>query len=316
VSQPFPDFRELELGILQLDFGALLNSTFRLGSNFRSVNFIVDNSPLRAVLPEDSVFFSIKDILLNREYEFFPQFELTRPRQIVVDAGAHAGLYTLIASLWAKKVFALEPDSNIFQMLNSNIARNSLTNVIPKKSALWIEDGQIRFYRRGNSQLGTVMRCKNSQPILVNAVSLKHLLDETLEDLGGRAIDLLKLDIEGAEFDVIPSADRETLERVSRIVAEIHTVHGKTRVLTNKLKQCGFSYVVVKRPFRKAGDKQFRILADYKLKLLLRAVNMVMGISNYSDWSSLLLFASREGGDFPDSRLSSLKGKIVETSIE
>jgi len=299
-----------------VDFGALLNSALRLGSASRGVNFKVDNRALQALLPEDSVFFSMKDILFNREYEFFPHFELNRPRQIVVDAGAHAGLYTLIASLWAREVFSLEPDNSIFEMLSANVARNRLTNAIVMKSALWIEDGPVEFYRRGNSQLGTVMRCKNSQPILVDAVSLEGLLQRTFEDLGGRDIDLLKLDIEGAEFNVIPSSHPETLGNISRIVAEVHTVHGKLRVLTDKLKQCGFSYVVVRRPFRKTGDGQFHILADYWIKFLMRTVNLAMDISNYSDWSSLLLFASKERDDFPVSKLASLKGRIIDASIE
>jgi len=48
----------------------------------------------------------------------------------------------------------------------------------------------------------------------------------------------------------------------------------------------------------------------------MRTVNLAMDISNYSDWSSLLLFASKEGDDFPVSKLASLKGRIIDASIE
>jgi len=115
-----------------LDLGTLLNSALKLGGAPRNVTFSVDHSRLNALVPADSVFFSVKDILFNREYEFFPQFELSRPRDIIVDAGAHAGLYTLIASLHAKEVVALEPDHDIFQMLSTNVANNNLKNVVLK----------------------------------------------------------------------------------------------------------------------------------------------------------------------------------------
>ncbi len=267
------------------------------------------------MVPGDSVFFSIKDIIFNREYEFFPQFELTRPRQIVVDVGANAGLYTMIASLWATKVLALEPDDIIFQTLSENVGSNRLTNVTILESALWIRDGPVSFYRRGNSQLGSVRTRRNSEPILVKANSMRHILNIAIEGDQSRKVDLLKLDIEGTEFDVISSSDRETLQRITRMVVEVHTEHGRIETLTSKLKQCGFSYVIVKRPFRKPSDDEIEVLGDYKLKLLMETVNLAMGISNYSDWSSLLLFASKERDDFPNSHLSSLKHKVVEASL-
>ncbi len=281
----------------------------------RSINFRIDNRQFEAVVPGDSVFFSIKDILFNREYELFPQFELmTRPRQVVIDAGAHAGLYTIIASIRAKKVVALEPDEDVFQTLSANIERNRLSNVSLLKSALWKENSLVKFYRRGNSQLGSMRTRKNIEPVMVEAVSLEQLLVKTLRGQGGR-VDLLKLDIEGTEFELISGSDGETLERISRIVAEIHTEHGDIRLLTNKLKERGFSYVLAKRPIRKPGYTPVHIVADYKIKLLMRSVNLIIDLSRYSDWSSLLLFASKDPGDFQNLEINSLRGRIMETSL-
>ena len=297
-----------------MDLGTLLNSALKLGGAPRNVTFSVDHSRLNALVPADSVFFSVKDILFNREYEFFPQFELSRPRDIIVDAGAHAGLYTLIASLHAKEVVALEPDHDIFQMLSTNVANNNLKNVVLKRSALWSENAPIRFYRRGNSQLGSIRTRKNTEPVLVDAISLDRLLDRTVGGQG-RRIDLLKLDIEGTEFDVIPTSDDETLWRISRIVAEIHTEHGNIQDLTSKLRKTGFNYVIVRRPFRKPINREIRILADYKVKLMMRTVNLIIDLTDYSDWSSLIMFASRDSEDFQNSSLAALKSRIVETSL-
>ncbi len=249
-----------------MDLGTLMNSTLKLGSESRTVNFRVDDRPFHALVPSDSIFFGIKDILFNREYELFPAFELTRPRQVVVDAGANAGLYTIIASIWAKQVIAI------------------------------------------------IRTRKNVEPITVDTVSLEELLDEGTQTQG-RQIDLLKLDIEGSEFDVIQFSDKKSLGRVQRIVAEIHTEHGDISALTHTLTRSGFNYVITKRPLKKIGDRRIQILADYKIKLLMKAVDLTMNLSRYSDWSSLLLFASRERADFSASELDWLKSSVKETSL-
>jgi FkbM family methyltransferase len=286
----------------------------RLSSASRSVNFRIDGRLLHALVPADSVFFGIKDILFNREYELFSAFELTRPRQVVVDAGANAGLYTIIASISAKQVIALEPDSQVFKTLSDNISSNRLTNVVLKQSALSSKKGSAGFYRRGNTQLGSIRTRKNIEPILVDAISLEELLDETTH-AQGRQIDLLKLDIEGSEFDVIQDSDEKWLDRIQKIVAEIHTEHGDVSALTRKLTECGFKYVITKRPLKRRGDGKIRILADYRIKLVMKTVDLIMSLSRYSDWSSLLLFASKERADFPASELASLKSSVKEASL-
>jgi FkbM family methyltransferase len=302
------------VGDMALDLGTLVNSTLKLGSESRTINFRIDGESLHALVPSDSMFFGIKDILFNREYELFRAFELTRPRHVVVDAGANAGLYTIIAAISAKQVIAIEPDSQIFKTLSHNVSSNHLTNVVLKQSALSTTKGSVGFYRRGNTQLGSIRTRKNVEPILVDTITLEQLPDEGPQ-APGRRIDLLKLDIEGSEFDIIQFSDEKSLGRVQRIVAEIHTEHGDISALTSKLTRSGFKYVITKRPLKKIGDGRIRILGDYKVKLLMKAVDMTMSLSRYSDWSSLLLFASRERADFSTSELDSLKRSLKETSL-
>jgi len=306
--------RDQTVGGVALDLGNLVNSTLKLGSESRTVNFRIDGTSLHALVPSDSMFFGIKDILFNREYELFRAFELTRPRQVVIDAGANAGLYTIIASIGAEQVIAIEPDSQVFKTLSYNVSSNRLTNVVLKQSALSTTKGSVGFYKRGNTQLGSIRTRKNVGPILVDTISLEELPDEGTE-AQGRQIDLLKLDIEGSEFELIQFSDEKSLRRVQRIVAEIHTEHGDISALTSKLTRSGFNYVITKRPLKKIGRRRIRILADYKMKLLMKAVDMTMSISRYSDWSSLLLFASRERADFPASELDSLKSSLKEASL-
>jgi len=299
-----------------LDFGALLDALFGLGAVSRTVDFRVGARTIHVSVPEDSIFFSLKDILYNREYELYPQFELMNPREVIVDAGANAGLYTIIASLFAKKVIALEPDLGNFTTLLENLKLNGVENVIALKSALWSTDGAVKFHKRRSSQLGSIKVHADSKNVeAVEAVSLRGLLSTIDGTALGHTVDLLKLDIEGAEFDVILSCGPQTLESVSRIVAEIHTEHGDYQELTRKLRQSKFSYVVLDRPARKTPDEGIRVISDYRVKLLITIVDGIIALSHYHDWSSLLLYASKDASDFHRHSQHRWMPRVVESHI-
>lgn len=280
----------------------------------RRLRFGVDGRVLDVDVPGDSIFGGVKDILINREYEIFPAFELTQRRHTVIDAGANIGLYSIIAAIWAEKVIALEPYEPIFKLLSDNVSANGFRNVILKKSALWKNKAVVGFYRRGSTQLGTIRARKNVEPIPVEAISLKELIHENIRDEDPQ-IDLLKLDIEGSEFEVIESSDEKLLNGIRRVVAEIHVLHGSIPSLTRKLRQCGFSYVLTKRPIQKKQDGTFKLLHDYQIKLLMRTINLVMDLSRFRDDSSLLLFASKDQDDFSPSDIASLGKSVVDASL-
>lgn len=298
-----------------MDFGTLLNSTLKLGGESRALRFVIDGSKIVATVPADSIFFAVKDILINREYELLPGFALTQQKGIIIDAGAHVGLYTLLASVGAKTVIALEPDERMFEILSNNVGRNGLRNVVLLKSALSNENGSTKFYRRGNTQLGSIRSRKDVEPAIVEAISLERLLTKAIQG-SRRDVDLLKLDIEGSEFDVIQGSQDETLDRVRKIVAEIHTEHGSVQVLKRKLERSGFSYVILKRPFSKAINKPISIEANYKIKLMVRTVNLMAQLSRYSDWSSLLLFASKTRDDISASQTSPIRTGIIDSFLD
>ncbi len=297
-----------------MDLGSLLNSALGFGDTSRRLaNFAVGHRAMQAIVPGDSVLFSIKDILFNREYEFFPSFELKRLTGIVIDAGAHAGLYTLVSSLSATVVIALEPDADNFSILKANVNRNGRSNVVLINSALWARNEPVRFYKRGNSQLGALAKRKSIVPIVVNALSLESLVEKATQ-VGTKRVDLLKLDIEGAEFEVVSGSSERAFDRIDRLVAEIHTEHGDVRALTTKLARLGFGYVVMRRPIRKVANRDVHIVGHYKMRLLLEATNLVSNLSLYSDWSSLILFASRNREDITPQMLADVKNKVIDSS--
>ena len=114
----------------------------------------------------------------------------------ILDCGANIGMSVLYFKNHHPnaKILAFEPDQTNFQLLEKNIKSFNLTNVELFQEAVWIEDGTISF--SGDSSMSSRIDNKdgNGNLISVNCCSLKkHLNQKT---------DLLKIDIEGAEYAV------------------------------------------------------------------------------------------------------------------
>jgi FkbM family methyltransferase len=110
------------------------------------------------------------------------------PKQgdVVVDIGAHIGLYTIISSKRVGtngKVVAIEADPSNFEMLNRNIKLNQLTNVIPLNYAVYSKETKIKLYlpsgESGFTKYNTIVsNWANTEDkfVEVNANTLDYLL--------------------------------------------------------------------------------------------------------------------------------------------
>jgi FkbM family methyltransferase len=134
-----------------------------------------------------------------------------------VDVGAHSGLYSLFAAkLMGEegKVLALEPSSREFQKLQNNVAINGLRNVRPLCVAASNRNSQAELHvavdpDSGKNTLGafgyeTQLRCSE--------VVRTERLDDIVEQEGLSRLDVLKMDVEGAELLSLEGAVR-TLDR-------------------------------------------------------------------------------------------------------
>ena len=135
----------------------------------------------------------------------------------VVDAGAHIGWYTLIASkkVGSKgKVLAIEPEPRNFSILCKNIRDNKLMNVIPLRIALSDKDGYERLAMSPSPAMHSIMPNSN-YAILVKA----RKMDSLLKELDIKQIDLFKMDVEDAEFKVLKGS-KNILKNGTRLIIE------------------------------------------------------------------------------------------------
>jgi FkbM family methyltransferase len=197
---------------------------------------------LNAFCPDDEVFTLSRELLLDRVYER-GGFALDADIKTVVDAGAHAGIFSLQASQWAHQVVAIEASKLNFDLLTLNIDRNAIENIDARNRALWSSSGDmLSLVGIGNSGCGRVYDEPRSDVAGKTVESLS--LDDLIAEIG--PIDLLKIDIEGAEYRTINACTK--LSSISTIVGEMHLENkGDSRLLESliaKLKGVGFTVSV------------------------------------------------------------------------
>lgn len=153
------------------------------------------------------------------------RFQSGKQSPLIFDCGSNIGL----SVLYFKKIFppsqiiAFEPDSNNFSILKRNIESNQLNNIQLNQAAVWINDEEISF-KVNESEASHILKADSCNK--VKAIRLKTLLNAHPE------IDFLKMDIEGAEAEVIEDC-KDVLHKVKNLFLEYH---GKVNE-TDKLNQ-------------------------------------------------------------------------------
>jgi FkbM family methyltransferase len=156
-----------------------------------------------------------EDVLINRQYAIdLPFSPLT-----IVDAGANIGMASIYyANRYPMaKIIAIEPEASNFELLVRNVAR--YPNVVAIQAALWNRDGWISVSQpdAATGASGSwAFVTHEGQGRQVRAITMQTLMTEMNLD----SIDVLKVDIEGAEKEVFERCN--WLDRVRAIVIELH----------------------------------------------------------------------------------------------
>lgn len=138
--------------------------------------------------------------------------------QLIVDAGANIGMTTLyFARLNPQaRIIAIEPEPSNVELLRRNTA--DMKQVMVKAAALWPRKSALDFSDANAGKWAFSVRESDPESGAVAAVTIPEILAET----GAERIDLLKIDIEGAERELFGDGAEQWLPRVGRIVIELH----------------------------------------------------------------------------------------------
>jgi FkbM family methyltransferase len=144
----------------------------------------------------------------------------------IVDAGANIGMTTLFFKRCfpRARIVAIEPEITNFRLLEAMICLNEMEGVIPLQAALWDSSSSLKCVRTKSDETAWAVQVEECDKEMV---ALDQLNGITLVDVARRFgmenIDILKLDIEGAEDRVLShEGSHEVLSKTKFIVMEIH----------------------------------------------------------------------------------------------
>lgn len=187
----------------------------------------------------------------------------------VIDAGANVGAYSLpIAKSFngSVTVHAFEPIPNTFEKLVRNARESKISNgLILNKKALWNKNEILSFHlsKEHKNNIGSFTAGTVSQS-LVEVKCETTTLDDYVEQNKIHKVDVIKMDIEGAEKFALEGA-KETLKKFKPIVF--------LEVNEHACKKMGYLKTDLVRPFKELNYRIFKISSDPKSFLEINDVD-------------------------------------------
>ncbi|MDP4150099.1 MAG: FkbM family methyltransferase [Bacteroidota bacterium] len=177
-----------------------------------------------------TLYFSSPGELLHGFHEIFTEqiYKQSLPdRSYIIDCGANIGLSVIYMKRLCPtaQILAFEPDERNFSLLMKNIGSFGLKDVDIRREAVWKENTVLHFSDEG-AMASKIESSQTEQSREITGIRLKDLLT--------RSVDFLKIDIEGAEFEVMKDIS-SSLHFVKNLFIEYHGSFGKTSELSELL---------------------------------------------------------------------------------
>lgn len=209
----------------------------------------------------DTFVYLFREIFLDGEY----YFNSGSAKPFILDCGSNIGMSIMYfkARHPGAEIIGFEPDDEAFACLQENVTANGFRDVSINKKAVSGQEGEIYFWRAAEKPgaLGNTI-CSNQQKdrVSVNSVLLSGYVDRT--------VDFLKLDVEGAELEVLKDlAETGKLRMVRQMFVEYHLhIAGENDVLSKMLhilEVAGFGYQIGGKLERPLKGGQFQGLSIY-----------------------------------------------------
>jgi len=181
-----------------------------------------DEKLKRVKLNDHAVSFRKSVEMLHAYREIFKgsiyAFPATSDSPYIIDCGAHIGMSIVFFKQHYpnSRILAFEPDPESFGLLQNNV--KEFKNVLLQQKAVWTHNDGVIFDMRGDMSSHIVNKD------IGNASHQERIPSARLSDYLSEPVDMLKLDIEGAEIDVLQDC-KDRLHNVHHLFVEFH---GKT----------------------------------------------------------------------------------------
>ena len=163
--------------------------------------------------PSERLYDTFRFHLRNHDYRFVEQIKKVKDIKNIYDVGACIGVMSiLLASVFDDAyVYAYEPLSKNFSYLIMNIKWNS--RIVPERCALSNKNGTLKIAMPTREQRPEMDKDAEENPAIVSVYGESDLYSEevrayVLDDVAENKVDLLKIDVEGHEYEVLEGAER------------------------------------------------------------------------------------------------------------
>lgn len=206
---------------------------------------------------------------------------ILRPDMNVIELGANIGFYVFIEASIVNHVYAIEPVKYNFEILTKNIELNRFKNILTYRLAVGGNNGKIKIHTSNRCNWATIVpeneRAKEYAQLWNNfekgeeEVPL-YTLDKFTEEFNIGKIDLIRMDVEGAEVDIIPKGllTLQNMPKNSYLFVEVHgsciTNKEKVGKMIDIIEASGFK--VIKAVTRKSIALNIKNMADLRDKLM------------------------------------------------
>lgn len=152
------------------------------------------------------------------------QYGVIAKGSTIVEVGANVGTFALYAASTdpTVRLYSYEPIPENYRVLLDNIAANGFEDQI-KAFNLGVAgtSGSRQFYLASSPEHSFIKADDSSRGITVDCLSLLEVLDRN----NLTKVDLLKINAEGAEYEILYSAPKECFDRINEIRMEYHGHH-------------------------------------------------------------------------------------------
>lgn len=225
--------------------GSLLRQILRLYPLERGKHWILSNIYLPLLAPKSgrAAVTTLRDGLrmkidpseyLQAHLYLFGSYELPTirhirsylsPGSICIDVGAQMGYLSLAMATSANRttiVHAFEPEDHNAARFAENMSINSISNVHLHRQAVSNVEGSLRLYFSKTDNAGTHSTLYNERTVTEEFVTIPATtLDAFVQSSGIKRVDLIKVDVEGAEFEVLQGADHVLRTFRPRVILEL-----------------------------------------------------------------------------------------------
>ena len=179
---------------------------------------------------------TLKYIFYDKVYQLD---ELAIKPKFIIDGGAYAGYSSVYFTTEYPKaqIIAVEPDLSSYELLKENVKSYKQIQVL--NSGIWYKDTYLKLRNVGMGEWGMIVEeTAKLEPGCFKAVTIASLMKTYKID----EIDILKLNIEGAEKELFSFGYEEWLDKVKILIIELHDriKPGCSEAFFNAVKQYNF----------------------------------------------------------------------------